>query len=204
VISGADTLRDHFDWQFYRVKFSQGEKERKEIFDNLENCNERLKNLLQISEDNVDLEQKRGAARNVESTAVCRIWRQASRVFTALSVVWNCTCRPQHFARLLLEHRASTSTDVHLLYCKGTGNTEEAKRIRITETDTDVDTAASICISPSKTGTPNTSAHNPNHRDSTPRRSAMKTNTASRVIEIRYGCLVNLDPVGITGILTNT
>ncbi|KAI7782210.1 hypothetical protein LA080_013755 [Diaporthe eres] len=76
--SKTETLKHQGKWQLYRIRFSQAEKDREEIFARLENCNKRLKTLLQISEDNVDLAQKREAARNSESNALCRFWRQAT------------------------------------------------------------------------------------------------------------------------------
>lgn len=181
-------IKDQGKWQLYRLRFSQAEKERNEIFAKLESCNERLKKLLQISEDNVDLENKRGTARNFEINAVCRFWRQASRVFSALSVVWNCNCRPQHSTRLLLEHRTKTPTDFHLLYSQGTKDLEEARRIRIIEKGTDLDTSASIRISTSNPGAGTTSAHTPIVRDFAlePRRSAMKSNTSSHGKSVRF------------------
>lgn len=201
VTSKTEALKDQAKWQLYRIRFSQTEKEREEIFVKLENCNKRLRKLLQISEDNVDMTQKRLAAQTVETTALCRFWRQASRVFKALSVVWNCNCQPQHCAKLLLEHRASTSTDFHFLYAKGAGSGETARRIKITERNTDVDAAGTRTSRP-KAEIGNMSTHNPTHRDSAPRRSAMKTNTATRAGETRYKSLLNLDPVVIGPILT--
>lgn len=188
MTSKTEALKDQAKWQLYRIRFSQSEKEREEIFVKLENCNKRLRKLLQISEDNFDMTHKSVAAKNVETNALCRFWRQASRVFKALSVVWNCNCQPQHCAKLLLEHRASSSTDFHLLYAKGAESGEAARRIKITEKDKDVDTAATR-TSRSKAEIGNMSTHNPTHRDSAPRRSAMKINTASRAGEIRYESL---------------
>lgn len=174
------------------MRFSQAEKDRDQIFAKLESCNKRLKKLLQISEENVDLLQKRAAATNHESNVLCRFWRQASRAFTALSLVLNCNCRPQHSTRLLLEHRTNTPTDFRLLYSKSPEKGQEARRITITEKSTDLDASASIHMSPFGAGAGNMPPHNPKHRDSTPKSSSLKRNTSSSAGNMRYVPLVML------------
>lgn len=197
-------IKDQAKWQLYRIRFSQAEKEREEIFAKLESCNENLKKLLQISEDDIELSDKGAAARSGETNALCRFWRHASRVFAAHCVVWNCTCRPQHSMRLLLEHRTSKSTDFCLLYSQNLENNEEARRIRIIEKGTDADTLASVRMGPSRAGTGDTSAHNQSHGESIPGRSAIETKRLSPPGRLRYVFLVNLDSVVMGPILTAT
>lgn len=125
-------------------------------------------------------------------------------MFTALSVVWNCNCRPQHSTRLLLEHRTSMSTEIRLLYHRGVTNIEAPRRIRITERSTGLDASASIHSSPTTADPSNALTHNPTHRSSTPRTSAMKKTTSHPTEQIRYGFPAKADPVMLSRTLSTT
>lgn len=188
--STADIVKDQAKWQFYRFRFSQAEKERTEIFAKLASCNDRLSKLLKISGDDVQLVQERVSKGNGEINAICRFWRQAGRVFTALSTVWNCNCRAQHSAGLLLEHRTSTTSEFHLLYDKGAQGPQEARRIMITAKCSEYNNSPVIKLSSHRTSSTyegQVATNNPNHRASTPKRSAMRKITGSTIGESRYG-----------------
>lgn len=149
-------------------------------------CNDRLKTLLQISEDTVQLVRERKSAGKSETNAMCLFWRQAGRVFTALSMVWNCNCRAQHSTRLLLEHRTISTSDFHLVYDSDPKTPREARRLRITAKSADFDNSPLIKLSLHKAVAANVATNEPTHRASTPFRSAMKKTAGSNTIELRY------------------
>lgn len=160
--------------------------------------------MLQISDDNVDLRNKRAAGRSTDVNALCRFWRQASRVFTALSLVWNCNCRPQHLTRLLLEHRTSTPTEFRLSYSKDPQKSQETRRIRVSEKRTEPDNSATIHNVPRDTSPGNVPSHNPNHRGSAPKSSALKTSASLSGGNVRYLSPIKADSPMIGRLLTTT
>lgn len=89
----------------YKVRFCNSESRRRDLFSKLQEYNDKLEKLLSNSERYAQLNQQRRAkqAGVVEST-ICSIWLDASKLFKALASVWNCSCREQHTAKLLLQH----------------------------------------------------------------------------------------------------
>ncbi|KAJ0109406.1 hypothetical protein J7T55_000331 [Diaporthe amygdali] len=173
--SRTEMLKDRGKWQFYRIKFSQEEKERSEIFAKLQSCNDRLKTLLQISEDDAELARERASTRKNEPSSLCHFWRQAGSVFTALSMVWN-----------------STEGDFSLLYNKSAQRPREARRIKITANGADLDNSAAIKLRPHK---PSVGAYAPSHRTSIPRRSAMRASSVLSTGEFRSRFSVTITQV---------
>lgn len=160
-------------WQTYRLKFSQRGKERDQLFAELQNCNERLKTLLQISKDDNELAQNRALNKGkLGNTALCKLWREASMIFRALSTVWKCDCRAQHSTKLLLEHRTKGKSDFNLLFEKLVQPRHELRRIRISPK-----TKASVSIaSPVENIALQepVSVFEPSHRSFVPKSSALR------------------------------
>lgn len=166
----------------YRVKFSQNEKQRVEIMGRLQACNDKLKTILQISDDNHRLVQERASNASRGDTSICRFWRQAGKVFSALSTVWNCSCRAQHSTGLLLEHRTGSTNDFHLLYEKDLQRPRELRKIRISSNEAEYEDSAAIRFSSVEATGSNAQVAtrtDPNHRLLKPQRSAMKTRASS-------------------------
>lgn len=184
------TLSEYGKRQWYRLKFSQTEKERDEIFAKLEKCNVRLEKLLRISGDHTELVRQRAAPEKRPINAVCQFWQQARRVFTALSTVWSCNCPAQHSTGLLLKHRNSATDDFQLLYHKSAWVTQDSRKIKITEeTAESGNSALSIASSPTADDG-SLAARGPKHRTSTPIRSAMRNSTALPTGATRYESLM--------------
>ncbi|EHK17605.1 uncharacterized protein TRIVIDRAFT_26079, partial [Trichoderma virens Gv29-8] len=109
--------RDDLSFQLFRVKFSNGEPVRTKLFAELQTYNDKLDKLLDSSDRLSALEHQRTSrdqAKAIDS-AICSFWIQANKLFKALVAAWKCHCR-EHCARLLLQHRATKSTELELLF----------------------------------------------------------------------------------------
>lgn len=85
-----------------------------------------------MSKDDNELAQNRALKKlKLGNTALCKLWREASMIFRALSTVWTCNCRAQHSTKLLLEHRTKGASDFNLLFEKLIQPRHELRRIRI-------------------------------------------------------------------------
>lgn len=148
----------------------------------------RLKALLQISEESAQIREERISTRATEckTKTICKLWRQAGRVFAALSLVWKCDCPAAHATRLLLEHRTGTANDFHLLVHNDAKDFREARRIRISESVAEDDGFAGFKLglrTRGKAATEIISSSNLDPSDlirsNTPMRSAMKGTPAA-------------------------
>lgn len=147
------------------------------MFAELQNCKERLRKLLQISKDDNDLAQaralKKGALMN---TALCKLWREASMIFRALSTVWKCDCQTQRSTKLLLEHRTKGTSDFNLLFEKLIQPRHEIRKLRMSPRS-----KASVSIAPPVEGPAlqdPVPIFEPNHRRYGPKLSAMRNSRA--------------------------
>jgi hypothetical protein len=104
-ISGA---KENLKFQMFRIKFSRRERERKDLFDELDKCNKRLSNLLNSS-DRVSSFQDvaSGYVKQVSTIdkTFAKIASRSDQLFKALNNAWQCSCQAHHSASLLLEHR---------------------------------------------------------------------------------------------------
>ncbi|KAL8376929.1 hypothetical protein RB595_007857 [Gaeumannomyces hyphopodioides] len=101
--------KDAAKFQAYKAKFLQGEANRKRLFADLKDCNEKLWKLLDSSEKDAQLTRQLEVAQaaSVLDNSLCTFWKTATAFFRALAAACRCHCRAEHAARLLLQHRAS-------------------------------------------------------------------------------------------------
>lgn len=170
-------IKSKAKWQTYRLKFSQRAKEREQLFAELQDCNERLKTLLQISKDDNELAQARTLKKGIlMNTALCKLWREASMIFRALSTVWKCDCQTQHSTKLLLEHRTKGTSDFNLLFEKQIQPRHEIRKLRISpRSKASVSIASPVEGPASQNPVP---IFEPNHRSYRPKLSAMRNSRA--------------------------
>ena len=104
-ISGA---KENWKYQRFRFKFSRREKERNNLFGELNKCNTRLDNLLSSS-DRVSSFQDVASGYFKQVSKIdktfARIASRSDQLFKALNNAWQCSCQAHHSASLLLEHR---------------------------------------------------------------------------------------------------
>ncbi|KAH7028840.1 uncharacterized protein B0I36DRAFT_126522 [Microdochium trichocladiopsis] len=105
--------KDEKRLQMFKMKFLQGESNRKRLLKQLRDCNEKLWKLLDSSEKDARLTTTMEAARVVAAAdaSLCKFWKTATAFFRALAAAYSCQCKRSHAARLLLQHRASCKTD---------------------------------------------------------------------------------------------
>jgi hypothetical protein len=105
------------EFHLYRLQFSLGESVRKELFDEMQRYNDRLRTLLETSDAVSQAERTRGAAKlNLIRAAVSGFWQQADQLYKVLSKAWNCGCWRQHYAHLLLQNRVSAEGNFHFMF----------------------------------------------------------------------------------------
>lgn len=185
--SRSGALKYKARWQMYRFRFSQREKEREELFADMKSYNDKLKAMLEINEDDAKLVRDRRLSKNGSaSTAICMFWNQASKLFQAISAVWNCNCQTRHSTRLLLEHRTSGTSDMNLSFEQllQPHLAAQMRRIRISSKGT----GFSMQHDPFPPGPTsifdlvgNMSLHEPKHRVSTPIKPGFWRKRPSRV-----------------------
>ncbi|KAJ5024205.1 hypothetical protein J3E72DRAFT_387566 [Bipolaris maydis] len=106
--SKISTAKGKMDYEFFRMKFSVGERIRDELFGQLKECNERLEKLLNSSDRVSALQDVAPGATKKASeleSAFKRISKKSNLLFQALQNAWQCSCQQYHFANLRLEHR---------------------------------------------------------------------------------------------------
>ena len=96
------------DYDKFRLKFSFNEPVRKELFEQLKECNGRLEKLLQTSDNISVLEIEFPANKKHDSaleTLFKKAWEKSDLLFKAIQKSWQCSCLQHHHANLRLEHR---------------------------------------------------------------------------------------------------
>ncbi|KAH8685345.1 hypothetical protein BGZ61DRAFT_58203 [Ilyonectria robusta] len=121
-------------FQIYRLKFSNGETNRKRLFAELQSYNDKLEKLLDSSDKDMLLVQQRTTATQCAAidAAICSFWIQARDVFKALASAWNCRCQ-QHGAKLLLQHRTSKKPEFQVTFTNFTSSQWEIQKTKIAE-----------------------------------------------------------------------
>ncbi|KAK3390305.1 hypothetical protein B0H63DRAFT_538556 [Podospora didyma] len=148
--SGAIMSKDEMKFQLYKVKFSNGEAIRKDLFAQLQDYNQKLEKLLSTSDRDAQLTESRQQTKSSTDMTLCNIWAQASR----------CACKDQkRCANLLLQHRTSKNSDFDILFATSAGPSDwKMKRVRISDlattqlsgppnTDTSIQPILSLCLS---------------------------------------------------------
>ncbi|KAI1389422.1 uncharacterized protein F4822DRAFT_199745 [Hypoxylon trugodes] len=125
------------EYQAYKIKFSNGESARNNLFKELSECNKSLEQLLGISDKETQLLQERQAntVASAIDSAICNFWVNANRLFEALATAWQCSCQGQHSTRLLLQHRETKTSDFKLLFAKAEDSKWRIRETKITEED---------------------------------------------------------------------
>ncbi|KAG7437064.1 hypothetical protein Forpi1262_v001948 [Fusarium oxysporum f. sp. raphani] len=92
ALKGIERLRfeaspERIAFQRFRIKFSNGESDRKRLLSEFENYNGKLKALLDFSDEDARLTQQRKLMFHNSATdlAVCNVWKQAAKLFRALT-----------------------------------------------------------------------------------------------------------------------
>jgi len=157
------------NYELRRIKFSLEEVVRKELFQELKECNEKLEKLLATSDTLSQLEAKAKAVQNrsslVVNSAVISFWNYADRLYKTLATAWNCSCPGDHIAKIMLQHRTTANVEFILLLSHGTkdGKAESSTwpphETKIKVRDMPVSQVSPITTSPlytSATSMPNT------------------------------------------------
>ncbi|KAI8956284.1 hypothetical protein F4801DRAFT_573809 [Xylaria longipes] len=116
--------RSNREYQLFRAKFSLGESTRIRLFSELQTYNDRLEKLTLTSDAISKLKADRQSSSSISatlamSTALCKFWNHADRLYKALVGAWGCTCYEQHCAELILQHRQPPDNDFLLHLCPG-------------------------------------------------------------------------------------
>ncbi|KAJ4350325.1 uncharacterized protein N0V89_008946 [Didymosphaeria variabile] len=103
--------KGRLDYEWFRTRFSLGEKNRNDLFNRLKECNERLEKLLS-SNDRVSALQNAAPGYTKQTCVLESAFKMVSKksdlLFKALQNAWQCSCQQYHFANLRLEHRTLT------------------------------------------------------------------------------------------------
>ncbi|KAH7130071.1 hypothetical protein B0J11DRAFT_522358 [Dendryphion nanum] len=112
-VSRRTSAKSKWDWETFRIRFSFNDPVRNDLFQHLNECNERLKKLLSSS-DNLSALQNTAPAHTKQSTvlesAFEKTWKKSDLIFKALQRAWRCSCQPHHYVNLRLEHRVKPET----------------------------------------------------------------------------------------------
>ncbi|KAI1377889.1 hypothetical protein F4677DRAFT_413835 [Hypoxylon crocopeplum] len=126
-------------FQLYRLKFSNGESVRTELFKELERYDSQFARLLDMGDKETELAQKRKLTKSSLSESVlCSFWIYANSFFKALAATWTCCCEEQHLTSLLLQHRTSKINEFNVLFAKGRPSCWRIQKTLITEGDGDL------------------------------------------------------------------
>ncbi|KAF2110630.1 hypothetical protein BDV96DRAFT_474211, partial [Lophiotrema nucula] len=122
LIKADASLRDllsmsNVEFQAKRIKFSLKKSSRQRLFDQLEEANKRMRNLLESSDQVVSARRGREAAKppSTINRKLNEFWRHAKRLHEALCNAWQCGCA-SHVANLQLQHRTSDNVEFDMLF----------------------------------------------------------------------------------------
>lgn len=161
------------EYHLYKIKFSNGAAVRKELFAELKDLLERLRDILDTSDEETRLVNKRLtiATSSAIDAAVCSFFIRANKLFRALSSAWKCCCQQQHCVHLLLRHRTDKKSEFEIMFAKASQTSWDISQTRIIEGD-------DITIEDPKQLTESTRTSiitTPAHRDKQPIKSALRT-----------------------------
>ncbi|KAF2632934.1 hypothetical protein BU25DRAFT_487328 [Macroventuria anomochaeta] len=119
--SGTQTkslVRAKWDYEKFRMRFSLNESVRTGLVQQLEKCNERLRQLLTTS-DEISALAESGPVNKQKNLALEDALKKSRRrcklLFMAIQGAWQCLCQPCHYAHLRLEHRTRPDTSFELI-----------------------------------------------------------------------------------------
>lgn len=163
------------EFQAYKLKFSNSESTRNNLFKELGDWNKSLEQLLGMSDKEAQLIQDRqtNAMSSAIDSAICNFWMSANKVFEALASAWRCSCHGQHSTRLLLQHRDTKGYDFKLLFAKQEDTQWRIQEANISEDD-------DLASEPAKSSDRNVAfstggLHQPAHLVTLPKKSALKS-----------------------------
>ncbi|KAJ3537898.1 hypothetical protein NM208_g6132 [Fusarium decemcellulare] len=180
----AAISKDGRAFQLYKIKFSNAESARKRLLSDFKNYNDKLEKLLDFNDEDIRLVQERDimAQQTSIDLVICSFWKQATKLFRALASAWNCRCETTHGAELMLQHRTSRHAEFYITFTRFDCDSSEWSicRTRISESDT----VPAAQLHQTDQIQEATSFQPPDHRKLLPRRSAMKSSTASNCVQL--------------------
>ncbi|PTB69395.1 hypothetical protein BBK36DRAFT_1165668 [Trichoderma citrinoviride] len=137
VSSSQSTFKELFSKeglaiQVYKFKLCNSDAVRKRLFDEVNECNNKLEKLLRFSDEEVRLADIRETKKRPDKidTTLCHFWERAKSVFHAMANAWACQCQ-QHGAKLLLRHRTTKDTHFDILLTGFAPSSRGFRAIRI-------------------------------------------------------------------------
>ncbi|KAM6529142.1 hypothetical protein FALCPG4_007291 [Fusarium falciforme] len=177
-----EASRERMAFQRYRIKFSNGESDRKRLLSEFQDYNEKLRTLLDSSDEDARLVQQRNlmAHNSAADLVVCNVWKQAAKLFRALTSAWDCRCRASHGAELMLQGRTAQKDEFHVTFTTYDSSQWEICKTRITERDETVTTELKKTVQILEA----VSIQQPNHRQLTPTRSSLRSIGTSTPLQV--------------------
>lgn len=113
---GVDKDHSSLEYQMLRLKFSVS-KTRNKRFEELKEYNNKLRNLLKMSDKTEALRQSYENVKKPAKYAVLgQFWYHAYRLYNLVAKAWSCGCQEAHCANLLLRHRETCEIDFRILF----------------------------------------------------------------------------------------
>lgn len=111
----------NIEFQAKRIKFSLKKSSRERLFTQLQEANDRMRNLLESSDQISAARRSRATVKPPSSMnrKINEFWRHAKRLHEALSKAWQCSCG-SHVANLQLKHRTSDKVEFDVVFNLGT------------------------------------------------------------------------------------
>lgn len=107
----------NFEFQAKRIKFTVRKSARERLFTQLQEANERMRKLLESSDQITVARQKSNNTKLPSSMhrKIKHFWRHAQRLHDVLANAWQCNCA-SHEANLGLEHRTSGDVEFDVFF----------------------------------------------------------------------------------------
>ncbi|KAK7420552.1 hypothetical protein QQX98_002751 [Neonectria punicea] len=175
--------KDGMEYHRYKVRFMNGAAVRGELFTELKDLLERMRDLLDTSDKETQLVGKRASAARSSAidAAICGFFVHVNKLFRALTSAWNCYCQQQHCVRLLLQHRTDKKSEFEVVFAKSLPSSWEVRRTRIVEGDG----VEAVNQLKKPAGSNQTSTIRiPAHREKQPMKSALRTRTQASVTDV--------------------
>lgn len=111
TFSRLTEARSRWDYETFRFKFSFGDTTRKELFEELKECNTRLEKLLLFSNKAPPPQNSTTNAASTQTSRLKSVFKAAHKnstaLYKAIQTSWQCSCQEHHYANLQLEHRTA-------------------------------------------------------------------------------------------------
>lgn len=116
TFSKLTVAKSRWDYETFRIKFSLGDTSRRELFEELKECNTRLEKLLLFSNKAPPPQDSAPAAASKQISRLQSVFRTAHKnstaLYKAIQSSWKCSCQEHHYANLQLEHRTAPDDDI--------------------------------------------------------------------------------------------